>query len=167
MKGVSSIDTFSIIPFFGNCGRHLFKIRNFPLCMEIMEMCLLKRYFQYKSNFFKNYERCPNIIPFFWELWKVSLQHKFKIFHYLYGNCGKCLLKRHFQYKSNFLKIVEGVSSRNTFSINPIFWNYKMCLLKRHFQLKFIFLKIFIMILKIVDDKNCRRSINIFPTTIF
>ena len=29
---------------------------------------------QYEPNFFKNYEKCLSIIPFFWELWKVSSQ---------------------------------------------------------------------------------------------
>ena len=27
----------------------------------------------------------------------------------VYENCRKCLFKRHFQYKPNFFKIVEGV----------------------------------------------------------
>ena len=35
----------------------------------------------------------------------------------VYENCGKCLLKRHFQYKPDFFKIMVGVSSRDTFSI--------------------------------------------------
>ena len=29
--------------------------------------------------------------------------------HLQYENCGKCLLKRHFQYKPNFLKIMKDV----------------------------------------------------------
>ena len=65
------------------------------------------------NQFFKNYERCPNIIPFFCNygrcLFKRHLQHKFKIFHCLNGNCGKCLLNKHFQYKPNIFKIVEGI----------------------------------------------------------
>ena len=44
----------------------------------------------------------------------------------MYENCGKCLFKRHFQYKPNFFKIIEGVSSRDTFSIIPFFGNCEM-----------------------------------------
>ena len=40
----------------------------------------------------------------------------------MYENCGKCLLKRHLQYKPNFFKIMKIVSSRNTCNIIPFFW---------------------------------------------
>ena len=41
----------------------------------------------------------------------------------------KCLFKRHFQYKPNFFKIMEGVFSRDTFNIIPFFGNCERCLL--------------------------------------
>ena len=45
-------------------------------------------------------------------------------FSIVYGNCGKCLLKRHFQYQPILKKkIMEGVSSRDTFSIISFFRN--------------------------------------------
>ena len=51
------MDTFSIIPFFGNRGRRLFKIRNFPLCMEIVDSVSSKDTFSI-IPFFENCERC-------------------------------------------------------------------------------------------------------------
>ena len=50
-------------------------------------------------------------------------------FSTVYENCGKCFLKRHFQYKPNFKKIMEGVSSIDTFNIIPFFGNCERCLL--------------------------------------
>ena len=39
----------------------------------------------------------------------VSLFNINSKFSIVYENCEKCLLKRHFQYKPNFFKIMEGV----------------------------------------------------------
>lgn len=46
-------------------------------------------------------------------------QYKLEIFHYLYENYGKYILKRHSYYKPIFFKIVEGL--KDIFNINLIF----------------------------------------------
>ena len=43
----------------------------------------------------------------------------------VFKNCERCLL-------NGFCGIMESVSSRDTFNINPFFWNCRSCILKRH-----------------------------------
>ena len=73
--------------------------------LDLYYRCLLKRHF---PQFLK--------IQYVLKIGKMILKRKMSIFNInlkfsiVYENCGKCLLKRHFQYKPNFLKIVKGVS---------------------------------------------------------
>ena len=83
-----------------------------------------------------------------------------------YFFCGKCLLKRHFSYKPNFLKlwkafeynsiflvIMEGVSWRDTFSINSKFSTVWMKIMESVFWRDTLSINpIFLKLLKVSRD---------------
>ena len=129
MEGVSSRDTFSIIPFFGNCEKRHFQYK--PNVLKIMEGVSSRNTFSIIS-FFENCERCVSskfeIFHCGWKLWKVSLRDTFSvnpIFLKLWNvfeynsifHCVWKLWKLSFQYKPNFLGIVEVRRSQGTPSI--------------------------------------------------
>ena len=57
---------------------------------------------------------------------------------------------------------VESVFSRDTFNINPIFWNCKKCLFKRHLWFKFNSF----MILKIVECVFSKDTFHVAKTAV-